>query len=126
MTSFDRGEDGHHLREMSQPTRRGYRGMSLDGAHHANEHTVYDETAFEDYVGTPWLTGVISFATIAGTFVAAWTAILLAGEAHRGVATWWPLALILVLDLAVNLALRVVRARRRRAPGLSPPRRRPG
>ena len=99
--------------------------MSLDGAHHDNERTVFDETAFEDYVGTPWLTGVISFATVAGTFVAAWTAILLAGAAHRGVAKWWPFALILFLDLAVNVALRALRARRRRALGLSPPHRHP-
>ncbi len=37
--------------------------MSLDGAHHANEPTAYDESAFLDYVGTPWLSGIISFAT---------------------------------------------------------------
>ena len=38
--------------------------MSLDGAHHDNEPTVYDESAFEDYVGTPWLTGVIFFGAV--------------------------------------------------------------
>jgi hypothetical protein len=27
--------------------------MSLDGAHHANEPTLFDETALDDYVGTP-------------------------------------------------------------------------
>ena len=97
--------------------------MSLDGAHHDNEPTVYDESAFDDYVGTPWLTGVILFATAVGTFVGAWTVIILFGQRHRGLAGWWPLILILVVDLAINLALRVVRARRRRALGIEPPRR---
>jgi hypothetical protein len=31
--------------------------MTLDGMHHANEPTIYDERAFDDYFGTPWLTG---------------------------------------------------------------------
>jgi hypothetical protein len=29
--------------------------MSLDGMHHANEPTIYDASAFDDYFGTPWL-----------------------------------------------------------------------
>ena len=58
--------------------------MSLDGAHHDNEPTVYDESAFDDYVGTPWLTGVIFFASAVGTFVGAWTVIILFGAAPPG------------------------------------------
>jgi hypothetical protein len=49
--------------------------MSLDGTHHANEPTVYDESAFDDYFGTPWLSGIINFATIIGTFAGAWALI---------------------------------------------------
>lgn len=97
--------------------------MSLDGAHHDNEPRVYDESAFEDYVGTPWLTGVIFFASVVGTFVGAWAVIILLAQRRRGLAGWWPLILILVVDLAINLALRVARARKRRALGIEAPRR---
>jgi hypothetical protein len=89
--------------------------MSLDGTHHANEPTIYDASAFDDYFGTPWLTGIIFFVTAIGAFVGAWTLIILFGQRHHGVSDWWPLVLILVVDLAVNVALRVMRARRRRA-----------
>ena len=58
--------------------------MSLDGAHHANEPTVYDSSAFDDYFGTPWLSGIIAFATMIGTFVGAWTLIVVFGQRHRG------------------------------------------
>jgi hypothetical protein len=58
--------------------------MSLDGAHHANEPRVYDASAFDDYFGTPWLSGIISFATIIGTFVGAWALIGVFGQRHRG------------------------------------------
>ena len=94
--------------------------MSLDGAHHANEPvTRYDESAFEDYVGTPWLTAAVNFASVIGTFVGCWTLIFLFGQRHRGLGAWVPLILILVLDVAVNLALRLQRRRRRRALGLN-------
>ena len=98
--------------------------MSLDGAHHANEPRIYDESAFPEYFGTPWLTGVIYFASVVGVFVGSWTAIILAYQFHDGVSDWWPLVLIIVLDVAINVGLRVIRARRRRARGLvEPPRR---
>ncbi len=97
--------------------------MSLDGAHHANEPTVYDESAFDDYFGTPWLTGAVFFATAVGTFVGAWTVIILLGQRHRGFSGWWPLILILVVDVGINVALRVERARRRRARGIERPQR---
>lgn len=90
--------------------------------HHANEPTIYDERAFDDYYGTPWLTGIIFFAGAVGAFVGAWTLILLVGQFHDGVSAWWPLALVIVLDVAINLALRVARARKRRARGLVEPR----
>ncbi|HWE13719.1 MAG TPA: hypothetical protein VG365_09420 [Solirubrobacteraceae bacterium] len=93
--------------------------MSLDGAHHANEPTVYDESAFTDFVGTPWLSGIIMFASVVGTFVGSWTLILLFGQRHRGVSAWVPLILILLLDVGVNVGLRLWRRRRRRALGLS-------
>jgi hypothetical protein len=92
--------------------------MSIDGAHHANEPTVYDESAFDDYFGTPWLSGLILFAAAVGTFVGAWTLIILFGHRHRGLGAEVPLILILVVDLAINVALRMVRARKRRALGI--------
>jgi hypothetical protein len=96
--------------------------MRLDGVHHANEPTIYDETAFDDFFGTPWLTGIVFFASVVGVFVGAWTLILLVGQLHDGVSAWWPLILIIVLDVALNVALRIVRARKRRARGLVEPR----
>jgi hypothetical protein len=89
--------------------------MSLDGAHHANEPTVYDESVFDDYFGTPWLTGLIFFASAVGTFVGAWTLIILFGHRHLGLGAEVPLILIVVVDVAINVALRMVRARKRQA-----------
>jgi hypothetical protein len=96
--------------------------MSLDGAHHANEPSLFDESAFDDYFGTPWLSGIITFATVIGTFVGTWALIFLFGQRHRGFGDWWPLILILVLDVAINLGLRLLR-RRRRARSINPPER---
>jgi hypothetical protein len=90
----------------------------LDGAHHDNEPTAYDAEAFADYGPTPFLTGFVQFATVIGTFVGVWTAILLAGDWHRGLGVVWPLILILTIDVGVNVALRVARARRWRALGV--------
>jgi hypothetical protein len=92
--------------------------MSLDGAHHANEPALFDESAFDDYFGTPWLTGIITFATVTGTFVGCWALIFLFGQRHHGFGSWLPLILILVLDLAINVGLRLERRRRRRARGI--------
>jgi hypothetical protein len=98
---------------------RASRRAWLDGAHHDNEPTVYDAEAFSDYGPTPWLTGCIQFSTVIGTFVGVWALIILIGYWHRGVGAVWPLVLILVLDVALNVALRLVRARRWRAAGIS-------
>lgn len=95
--------------------------MSLDGAHHANEPTRYDESAFGDYVGTPWLTAAVNFASVIGVFVGLWTLAFLFGQRHHGIGDWWPLILILVLDIAVNAGLRLRRRQRRRALGLNAP-----
>lgn len=93
--------------------------MSLDGAHHANEPTAYDESAFLDYVGTPWLSGIISFTTVIGTFVGAWALILFFGQRHDRFGASWPPILVLVLDVALNVGLRLERRRRRRTRGIS-------
>ena len=93
--------------------------MSLDGAHHANEPALYDGGEFADFTGTPWLSGIIMFATVIGTFVGCWTLIFLFGQRHRGLGAWVPLILILVLDVALNVGLRLERRRRRRAIGLN-------
>jgi hypothetical protein len=93
--------------------------MSLEGAHHADEPAIYDESVFEDYVGTPWLTALVNFASVIGVFVGAWTLILLAGQFHDGFGAWWPYVLILVLDLVINAGLRLERRRRRRRRGIS-------
>ena len=44
-----------------------------------------------------------------------WTAMILAGDLSRGFAKYWPLVSILVIDAAVNVVVRVARARSRRA-----------
>ncbi len=93
--------------------------MSLDGAHHANEPTAYDESAFLDYVGTPWLSGIISFTTVIGTFVGCWAVILFFGQRHDGFGASWPPLFVLVLDVVLNVGLRLERRRRRRARGIS-------
>lgn len=93
--------------------------MSLDGAHHANEPSLYDESAFDDYFGTPWLTGTITFVTAIGAFIGVWTLIILFGQRHHGFGSWLPLILILVADLGINVGLRLERRRRRRRRGMS-------
>jgi hypothetical protein len=68
-----------------------------------------------EYLDMPYLTAAVNICSALGLFIGLWTAILLAGELHRGFARYWPFVLILAVDLAVNLAVRVARARRRRA-----------
>jgi hypothetical protein len=51
--------------------------------------------------GIPWLTGLIFFAGAVGTFVGAWTLIILFGHRHRGLGAEAGLILIVVFDLAV-------------------------
>lgn len=45
--------------------------------------------------------------------------IILIGYLHRGFKGYWPEVLILAIDFAVNVVVRVLLARRRRALGLS-------
>lgn len=72
-----------------------------------------------DYEGTPWLTALANFCLVVGVCVGVYAVIFLAGYLYRGLAFYWPLILILALDIAVNLALQVARLRRRRALGLT-------
>jgi hypothetical protein len=72
-----------------------------------------------DFEGTPWLTGLANFCAVVGTLVGTYALIGLIGYAHRGPAAYWPMALLLVLDVAINAALQLVRFRRRRAEGLT-------
>jgi hypothetical protein len=60
-----------------------------------------------------------NFCAAAGVFIGIYALIFLLGYLHRGFATYWPMALILALDLAVNFIVQLVRFRRRRAPGLT-------
>ena len=67
-----------------------------------------------EFVDTPYLTALVQVATAIGTFVGVFTAIILAYQWHNGLADYWSLILILVLDVAVNVGARVARRRRRR------------
>ena len=69
--------------------------------------------------GTPWLTGLANFCAAVGTFVGIYAVIGLLGYLHRGFSAYWPMVLILVVDVAVNTWVQLVRARRRRAEGLT-------
>ncbi len=89
----------------------------LDGSHPRNEGSAYDANEFADYEDTPYLTGLVNLGSMVGVFVGLWTVIILLGDLHRGIATYWPLLLILGVDLGVNIAARVARARRRPARG---------
>jgi hypothetical protein len=71
------------------------------------------------YEGTPWLTGLANFCAVIGTFIGVYALIGLLGYLHRGFAGYWPMALILVIDLAVNAGVQAWRFRRRRADGLT-------
>ncbi len=82
------------------------------------------EEMFADYEGTPYLTGLTQICSAIGVFIGAWTVIVLLGDLHRGFGTYWSLLLILVLDVAINVAVRWLRARRRRALGLTAAQRR--
>ncbi len=79
---------------------------------------------FTEYEGTPYLTGLTQICSAIGVFIGAWTVIILIGDLHRGFATYWSLILILVIDVTVNVAVRLIRARRRRALGLTAAQRR--
>lgn len=68
-----------------------------------------------EYLDTPYLTAAVNICSAVGFFIGVWTAILLLGALHRGFARYWPFVLILAIDAAVNVGLRVARARHRRA-----------
>jgi hypothetical protein len=71
------------------------------------------------YEGTPFLSAVANLCSAVGTFIGVYAAIFLLGYLHKGFAQYWPMALILAVDLAVNLAVRIALFRRRRAHGLT-------
>ena len=71
------------------------------------------------YEGTPWLSGLANFCAVIGTFVGVYALIAIAGYAHRGFGTYWPMILILVVDVAINATVQTIRLRRRRAEGLT-------
>lgn len=77
------------------------------------------EELWLDYEGTPYLTGLTQLCSALGVFIGALAAIFLLGNLHRGFARYWWLILVLVVDVAVNVAARLARARKRRALGLS-------
>lgn len=72
-----------------------------------------------DYEGTPYLTGLTQLCSFLGVFIGALAVVVLLGSLQYGVARYWWLILVLVVDAAVNLGIRILRARRRRALGLS-------
>lgn len=76
-----------------------------------------------EYLDTPYLTLAVNLCSALGLFIGLWVLVTLLAQLHRGVARWWWLALILLVDVAVNVTLRVVRAVRRRGSPREPPRR---
>lgn len=72
-----------------------------------------------DYDGTPYLTGLTQICSALGVFIGVLTVLVLLGNLQHGFAGYWWLILVLVVDLLVNIAVRLLRARRRRALGLT-------
>ena len=83
------------------------------------EPTIVDYDDLAEYEGTPWLTALANFCLVVGVFVGAYAAIFLAGAVHRGFRVYWPDLLILAIDVVTNVAVRLIRLRRRRALGLT-------
>jgi hypothetical protein len=67
-----------------------------------------------EYLDTPYLTAAVNICTALGVFIGIWTAIFLAGDLRHGFARYWSLVLILVIDLSVNVGVRVARSRKMR------------
>ena len=67
-----------------------------------------------EYLDTPFLTVAVNLCTAIGLFIGIAAAIYIAANLHRGFADYWSLILILVIDVAVNVAVRVARARKMR------------
>jgi hypothetical protein len=65
-----------------------------------------------EYLDAPFLTVMVNICTALGLFIGIWAAIYLAVDFHKGFGTYWSLVLILVIDVAVNVAVRMVRARK--------------
>ncbi len=65
-----------------------------------------------EYFDSPYLTAAVNICSAIGVFVGAWTAILLLGALHRGFDRYWPFVLIIGVDVAVNIGVRVARHRR--------------
>jgi hypothetical protein len=74
-----------------------------------------------EYLDTPYLTLAVNLCSALGLFIGLWVAVTLLAQLHRGLGRYWWLALILLIDVAVNVTLRVVRASKRRAHPPEPP-----
>ena len=68
-----------------------------------------------EYLDTPFLTAAVNLCTALGLFVGIWTTIYLVVDFRHGFARYWSFVLILVIDVAVNVGVRVARARKVRA-----------
>jgi hypothetical protein len=91
-------------------------GSILDGMHPADERPSHWAGVFDEYEDTPYLTGLVNVCTVLGTFVGVWSVIILLGDLHRGFAVYWPLLLILAMDITANVVARWLRAKRRHGP----------
>lgn len=96
---------------------------SISDRRRQGERPAYDADAFADYADTPYLTALVTVCSALGVFVGAWALIILLGDLHRGLAVYWPLLLILAVDVIINVGLRVWRTRRWRALGVDRPER---
>jgi hypothetical protein len=77
----------------------GYKGFTVD----------------PEYENTPYLSLTVNLCSAFGLFIGTWTIFSLISNLHRGLAANWSLILVLALDVIVNLGVRVIRFRRRRA-----------
>ena len=75
-----------------------------------------------EYLDTPYLTVAVNLCTALGVFIGAWVLIYLLADLRHGFAKYWWLAVILTIDVALKLALRIVRDRHPRAYPAEPPR----
>ena len=83
------------------------------------ERPIVDYDDLADYEGTPWLTALANFCLAVGVFVGVYAVIFLIGYWHRGFRIYWPLLLIIAIDVAINAVVQLARFRRRRALGLT-------
>ena len=70
-----------------------------------------------DYEGTPFLTLLVNFFSATGVMIVIYALLFLPGAIHEGTAL--TLYILIAAELLLNVALRLIRARRRRALGLS-------